>query len=216
MNRLHIINFINPSWYRQITEFLSDHPDFNKLIPIVALDEYPTGFNKNPHESDEDAPRNIFETIIYGLAHASVDVDYGKLQYLKIVSYLRTIEKFTHDMEFPFEVEDIKKRTYKELINTILDANIEITEFKYEQLPIVENVWGMGESTITLLHLLYANIENENVIPFDDKQFKRGMQMFYDLENTEKTSLKEKTDTWKNKKVGLMFIIQYAHYSEFV
>ena len=70
MNRLHIINFINPSWYRQINEFLAEHPSFNKLIPIVALDEYPTGFNKNPHETDEDAPRNIFETIIYYLCAA--------------------------------------------------------------------------------------------------------------------------------------------------
>lgn len=216
MNRLHIINFINPSWFQQITEFLNEHPAFNKLIPIVALDEYPTGFNKNPHETDEDAPRNIFETIIYGLAHASVDVDYGKSQYLKIVSYLRSIETYTYDMEFPFEVEEIKKRTYKELINTLLDEKIGITELKYEQLYIVENVWGMGESTITLLHLLYANVENENVIPFGDKQFKRGMQMFYELENTDKETLKQKTDTWKNKKVGLMFIIQYAHYSEFV
>jgi len=216
MTRLQIINFINPSWYKQITEFLQDHPAFNKLIPIVALDEYPTGFNKNPHETDEDAPRNIFETIIYGLAHAAVDIDYGKSQYLKIVAYLRQVDEFTHNMEFPFEVEDIKRRTYKELINTLLDANIGITEMTYEQLHVVENVWNMGESTITLLHLLYGEVENENVLPFGDKQFKRGMKMFYELEDTDKATLKEKTDTWKNKKVGLMFIIQNAHYSEFV
>jgi len=216
MNRLYIINFINPSWHRQITEFLQEHPAFNKLIPIVALDEYPTGFNKNPHETDDDAPRNIFETLIYGLAHAAVDIDYGKSQYLSIVAYLRTIKTFTPNMEFPIEVEEKKRRTYTELINTLLDANIGITEMTYEQLHVVENVWGMTESTITLLHLLYGEVENENVIPFGDKQFKRGMQMFYELENTEKATLKEKTDTWKNKKVGLMFIIQYAHYSEFV
>ena len=105
---------------------------------------------------------------------------------------------------------------YKELINTILDSNIAITELKYEQMHVVENVWNMTESTITLLHLLYGNLENENVLPFGDKQFKRGMQMFYELENTDKETLKKKTNTWKNKKVGLMFIIQYAHYSEFV
>ena len=139
MNRLHIINFINPSWHRQITEFLQDHPAFNKLIPIVALDEYPTGFNKNPHETDDDAPRNIFETIIYGLAHAAVDIDYGKSQYLKIVAYLRQVDEFTHNMEFPFEVEDVKRRTYTELINTLLDANIGITEMTYEQLHVVED-----------------------------------------------------------------------------
>ena len=45
MNRLHIISFINSSWYTQISEFLQEHPAFNKLIPIVALDEYPNGFN---------------------------------------------------------------------------------------------------------------------------------------------------------------------------
>ena len=95
-------------------------------------------------------------------------------------------------MEFPFEVEEIKKRTYKELINTILDSNIAITELKYEQMHVVENVWNMTESTITLLHLLYGNLENENVLPFGDKQFKRGMQMFYELENTDKETLKKK------------------------
>ena len=36
MNRLSIINFINPSWYTQISEFLIEHPSFSKLIPIVA------------------------------------------------------------------------------------------------------------------------------------------------------------------------------------
>jgi hypothetical protein len=40
--------------------------------------------------------------------------------------------------------------------------------------------------------------------------------MFYDLENPTISQLKSYTDTWKNKKVGFMFIIQYAHYSEYV
>ena len=41
MNRLTMIKFINNSWHTQVTEFLDQHPDFKKLIPIVALDEYP-------------------------------------------------------------------------------------------------------------------------------------------------------------------------------
>jgi hypothetical protein len=124
MNRLNIINFINPSWYRQITEFLGDHPTYSKLIPIVALDEYPNGFNKNPHETDDDAPRNIFETIIYGLAHAGVDVEYGKTQYLQIVEYLRKNDIFTENMEFPFDVQPEKVNTYKGLINTLLENGL--------------------------------------------------------------------------------------------
>ena len=216
MNRLTMIKFINNSWHAQVTEFLGQHPDFKKLIPIVALDEYPTGFNKNPHEVDNDAPRNIFETIIHGLAHAGVDVDYGKQQYLIVVAHLRTFNTFTKNMKFPNVVQSEKVKTYQELINTLLDNNIGITEMKFEDLHIVENVYGMGESTITLLNLLYADVESESVIPFSDKQFNRGMKMFYGLDNPTISQLKEYTNTWKNKKVGFMFIIQYAHYSEYV
>jgi hypothetical protein len=216
MDRLTIINFINPSWFRQITEFLEEHPSFSKLLPIVALDEYPTGFNKNPHESDPDAPVNIFETIIYGLALANVDVDYGKDQYLKMLTYLRATDVFTENMEFPDDIEEKKVRTYRELVNTLLENNIIINEMTFEQLPIVENVWGMTESTITLLHLLYNEIESERCLPYNDKQFKRGMSMFYELEDTSVDKLKAITATWRNKKVGLMFIVQYAHYSEYV
>ena len=216
MNRLSIINFINPSWYTQITEFLIEHPKFAKLIPIVALDEYPNGFNKNPHETDENAPRNIFETILYGLAHANVDIEYGKSQYLMLIDHVRRYDVFTEDMDFPEETQPDKVRTYKELVNTLLENNIIITEMKYEQLYVVESVWGMTESTITLLHLLYDIVTTDRCLPYNDKQFKRGMSMFYELENSSKAELKAITDTWTNKKVGLMFIIQFAHYSEFV
>jgi len=140
MNRLTIIKFINNSWHAQITEFLEQHPNFNKLIPIVALDEYPTGFNKNPHEADKDAPRNIFETIIHGLAHAGVDVDYGKEQYLIVVAHLRQFNTFTKNMPFPDNVQIEKVRTYQDLINTILDNNMAVTEMQFEDLHIVENV----------------------------------------------------------------------------
>jgi hypothetical protein len=216
MNRLSIINFINPSWFRQITEFLEDHPSFNKLNPIVALDEYPNGFNKNPHETDPDAPLNIFETILYGLAHAGVDVDYGKSQYLKITHYLRQFDKYEHNMDFPDDLQPEKIRTYRELINRLLDVNIGITEMRYEDLHFVEDVPGMGESTITLLHLLFDEVTSDKCLPYGDKQFNRGMRMFYNLENPTKAELKSITETWRNKKVGLMYIVQYAHYSEFV
>lgn len=216
MNRLNIINFINPSWFKQITEFLTEHPKFGKLIPIVALDEYPNGFNKNPHETDDDAPCNIFETIIYGLSHANVDIEYGKTQYLMLTKHLRNVGVYTENMEFPQETEAGKVRTYREIINTLLDKNIAINDMKYEDLHIVENVYGMTESTITLLHLLYDVVTTDRCLSYGDKQFKRGMSMFYELELPTKEQLKEITDTWTNKKVGLMYIIQYAHYSDFV
>jgi len=216
MNRLHIINFINSSWYNQIIDFLDEHPPFKKLIPIVALDEYPNGFNKNPYEDDKDAPRNIFETILYGLALAGADVDYGKAQYVMILNYFRQCDVFTEDMDLPDDTQPEKVPIYKALVNKLLETNIIVNELKYEDMKIIESVEGMSESTVTLLHLLNDEVTSDKCLPYGDKQFKRGMSMFYDIENPTKEKLKLITDTWTNKKVGLMFTVQYAHYSEFV
>jgi len=216
MNRLHIINFINASWYNQIIDFLDEQPSFKKLIPIVALDEYPNGFNKNPYEDDKDAPRNIFETILYGLALAGADVDYGKAQYVMILNYFRQCDVFTEDMDLPDDTQPEKVPIYKALVNKLLETNIIVNELKYEDMKIIESVEGMTESTVTLLHLLYDEVTSDKCLPYGDKQFKRGMSMFYDIENPTKEKLKLITDTWTNKKVGLMFTVQYAHYSEFV
>lgn len=218
MNRLIIINFINPSWYKQITEFLIENPAFNRLIPIVALDEYPNGFNKNPHENDRDVPRNIFETILYGLAFAGADIDYGKIQYLLMINYFRNVQEITKDMEMPEDAQPEKIPIYKALVNKLLEKNIALNELMYnpEHMEIIESVEGMTESTVTLLYLLYDEVTRDRCLPYGDKQFKRGMSMFYELESPTKAELKEITDKWTNKKVGLMFVVQYAHYSEFV
>jgi hypothetical protein len=218
MNRLHIISFINSSWYTQISEFLQEHPAFNKLIPIVALDEYPNGFNKNPHEDEKDVPRNIFEIILYGLAFAGADIDYGKIQYLLMINYFRNCDVFVEDMEMPANAQPEKVPIYKALINKLLEEDIIVTELKYtpEHMKIIESVEGMTESTVTLLYLLFDEVTRDRCLPYGDKQFKRGMSMFYGLENPTKEVLKKITDTWTNKKVGLMFVVQYAHYSEFV
>jgi hypothetical protein len=218
MNRLLIINFINPSWFRQISEFLLEHPPFTKLIPIVALDEYPNGFNKNPHEDDKDAPRNIFEIILYGLAFAGADIDYGKYQYLLMIDHFRKCDRIERDMDMPRNAQPEKIPIYKALVNKLLEKNIAINDLAYnpEHMEIIESVEGMTESTVTLLYLLFDEVTRDRCLPYGDKQFKRGMCMFYGLENPTKQELKAITDTWTNKKVGLMFVVQYAHYSEFV
>jgi chemotaxis protein histidine kinase CheA len=218
LGRLHIINFINTSWYIQINQFLEEHPAFYKLIPIVALDEYPNGFNKNPHEDDKDAPKNIFEIVLYGLAFAGADIDYGKYQYLMMQNYFRECGEIYKDMEMPEDAQPEKVPIYKALVNKLIENNISTEELMYcpEHMEVIESVEGMTESTVTLLYLLFDEVTRDRCLPYGDKQFKRGMSMFYELENPTKEELKAITDTWTNKKVGLMFVVQYAHYSEYV
>ena len=218
INRLHIISFINFSWYIQISEFLQEHPSFNKLIPIVALDEYPNGFNKNPNEDDKDAPRNLFEIILYGLAFAGADIEYGKYQYLLMTNYFRCCDVFIEDMDMPEDAQPEKVPIYKALINKLLDEDIDVDDLVYtpEHMEIIESVEGMTECTVTLIYLLFDEVTRDRCLPYGDKQFRRGMSMFYGLENPTKAELKAITNTWTNKKVGLMFVVQYAHYSEYV
>lgn len=216
MERLAIILFLNPRWYSQINDFLVENPDFKKLLPIVALDEFPNGFNKNPGEQDKTAPLNIFETILNGLAYAWADIDYGRKQYLMMLDYFRDHTDLSNDMVLPETTQPEKVPIYKALISALIENDIPKHELIYspEHMEIIENVPGMTESTITLLHLLYDKVESDRCLPYGDKQFKRGMCMFYDLDNPTKEELKEHTNKWTNKKVGLMFVVQLAHYWE--
>ena len=40
------------------------------------------------------------------------------------------------------------------------------------------------------------------------------MKNFFELTDASEPKLKEITKTWKNKKVGVMFIIQFAYYAD--
>ena len=60
MNQLTHIKYTNYNWYTQIVEFLTVHPEFKQLLPIVAVDEFPLGFNKNPHEATQQYFRNNY------------------------------------------------------------------------------------------------------------------------------------------------------------
>ena len=135
-----------------------------------------------------------------------------------MLNYFRKCDVFTEDMEMPENAQPEKIPIYNALVNKLLEKEIIVNELKYtpEHMEIIESVEGMTESTVTLLHLLYDEVTSDKCLPYGDKQFKRGMSMFYELETPTKDVLKEITDTWTNKKVGLMFIVQFAHYSEYV
>jgi len=215
MERLVFIGLINPEWYKQINDFLEENPTYKKLIPIVAVDQHPNGFN--PSDVDEFSPTNIFETMLHGLAFAEEsNIDYPAYQYRILVTYLRKT-KLTKDMDFPPEISERKVRTYRELINTILDNGIEANDFKYQDFHLVENIYGMSESTITLIHLLHDELTSDRCIPYGNKQFVNGIMMFYKLDTPPTLEfMKEVTSKWTNKKVGLMFIVQCAHFGQYI
>jgi hypothetical protein len=216
--RMFIIYSINKPWYDQIIQFVSENESFSKLLPIAALDEYPIGFNKNPYENDPNPALNIFETLLSGIAYDGSDIEYGGEQKILMLNYFREFKELSYDMKLPDDVQSDKIPLYKSLIKMMLDNNISIDELSYtpEHINLIENIDGMPESATTLLHILYDDVSSDKCIPYGYKQFKRGMSMFYNLENPSKDELKEIVNNWTNKKVGFMFIVQYAHYSDYI
>ena len=213
LNRLTAIKFLNRNWYNQVNDFLTEHPEFNKLIPILATDEYPTGFNKNPHESTpyESAALNIFETILFGVSISNVPQDDGRKQYVELVKYYREVPIFHRDMVPNVKLEEKKLKTYQNFVNELLDNDINPNEMTLDDLCIPQRIIGIGDSVLDLVYLLYADVDDERVVPYLEEKFVEGMERLY-RKKMSQFEIKQKADTWKNKKVGVMFITQYAYY----
>lgn len=208
--RLSLIASINLTWYQEIVSFVEENPEFGVLIPYVSLTKYPIGFNKNPGERfAPDAPRNIFETLIYSIAAAGVNMDYGHKQYKQIVTYLRSVDFFEENIEFPFKIQPKKIQIYKDLINILLQNNIDINQMKMSDLELVKQVKGIGVTAISLCEELYGDGQT---IPYTDRQWCIGFSKLYNISKPTKKQILDITNKWTNKKVGIMFICQCYYY----
>jgi len=211
MNRLSAIKLLNRGWYEQVNDFLTEHPEFNKLMKILAIDEYPAGFNKNPGENNPYSALNIFETILFGVSISNVPQEDGKKQFIELVKYFREVPFYHRDMVPNVELEDKKLKAYQNLINELLENEINPNEMTLDDLYIPQRIIGIGDSVLDLVYLLYADTDDERVVPFLEEKFIEGMERLYKKKMTQ-TEIKQKVSTWKNKKVGVMFITQYAYY----
>lgn len=211
IKRLQMIQSVDPDWYNQVVEFVEENPEFFKVIHLTSLTKYPVGFNKNPHEPFEpNAPRNIFETILYAVACAGVNMNYGYQQYVQIVSHLRTICIYEENMEFPFKVQPKKLTIYQNLINLLLQNNVNINEMTLDDLLLVQQVKGIGITTIHLCYQLFG--DNIDMVPLSDRNWVKGFSKFYKIPNPTKNQILEKTNKWTNKRVGSMYINQCFNY----
>lgn len=218
LNRLFIIQLINKPWFKQIVEFLEVHPEFLRLMPIVALDEFPRGFNMNPYENDDTQPRDLFETVLHGIASCDgVKPDTAKRQFVKIAKYYREGNPFSVDMVFPFKIGKKKLTAYRKVINVLLNNGVDLRKMTVDDIDPLDQQDLITYGTITLVYLLYADVNDDRVVPYYDAKFVKGLMAFYGIEDMPTLSqVKEITASWQNKKVGVMFAIQYAHYSKYI
>ena len=209
-NRLMLVNLVNPDLYNQILDFVKENPEFYVLLPYAAITIYPLGFNKNPGEPfDPSAPKNIFETLIYTIAHAGVKTKYGYEQYKQLVTYLRTIDYFEENMDYPFKVQPKKLQTYKDLINILLQKDININKMTLNDLELVKEIKGIGVTAISMCEQLFGDGQ---IVPYTDRHFKNGFSKLYNIQTPTKKQILDITNKWTNKKIGTMFIRQCHNY----
>lgn len=208
--RLQTIAHVDREWYQQIMSFVEKNPLFQPLLPYASLTKHPIGFNKNPGENyDPDAPRNIFETLIYCIAESGVNAKYGYKQYRDIVNYFRQTDYYEENMEFPFKIQPKKIQVYKDLINVLLDKDIDIPNMTLEDLEHIKTVKGIGPTALAMCHQLYGDGQ---YIPYTDRYFIGGFKKLYNIDKPTKKQIIEATNNWDDKRVGTMFIYQCYHY----
>lgn len=197
-DRLTLVKLIDPLWHQQIISFIEENPEFEILIPYTSLTKYPVGFNKNAAEPfDPDAPRTIFETLIFAISAAGVKAEYGYNQYKQITSYLRTIDILDENIEFPFKIQPKKINIYKNLFTTLLQNNINMNSMRLEDLEIVKQVKGIGITALSLCEQLYGD---GLIVPYSDSQWCRGFSKFYNIKKPTKKQILEISNKWTNKK----------------
>jgi hypothetical protein len=213
INKLLETKFTNRRWYAQVIEFLAEHPEFNKLMPIVAIDEYPIGFNKNPNENNPNSALNIFETLLFGISISNVPQEEGRQKFVELANYYRNVPFFYEDMIPTVKLDPKKLKVYQTLVNQLIEAEINPLEMTIDDLYIPQRIIGIGDSVLDLVYLLYADASDERCVPHLEEKFVEGMERLYKKKMTPQ-EIKEKTDTWKNKKVGVMFATQYAYFHQ--
>lgn len=217
-HRLSILKQVNPIYAEEIESFVKNNPEFLKVGHILALSEYPHGYNKNPGEKYNPlAPTTIFEHLVYYIACIGVNYDYALKQWEIILKTLRNKSVYQNDMLDKLDLSVLQKKKqqiYKDLC--ILLRKYEIfpnNSLNYQQvINICKELKGVGQGCVNHLTLFYGDKNNVSV-DYTDFTFMKGFIKFYNLqEKPTKKEILKLTSNWSNIKIGNMFMFQCAHY----
>ena len=215
-DRMSIIAMKDPVWFQDISRFLEENTEFQQLLPYVALTRFPIGYNKNPGETYRpDAPSNLFEAVLFGIAESGVRATYGQNQYNQIMTYIRNMPLCDiYFQEFPFRVQPKKQPIYHNFIQVLIKHGFKNqTDLNtISQLHnIADELKGVGPTTIHLCEMLFGS-SNEVTIPYTDRGFRSGYSKFYKIPKPTKRQMLDTAQKWTNKTVGIMFVMQCFYY----
>lgn len=212
--RLSYLFHVNPSYAGEILELMTHNPEFLSIGHLISLTERPVHFNLNKNEPyNINAPANVFEFLLYYIAEAGVNANYGNKQWIKIREYIRVNKNDPlTNLVSSVDLQLKKQQIYKDLNIVLLKYNINPYDLTLDQVITIKNeVKGIGDGCITFLQSLYAS---ETTLPnYSDIGFQKGFMKFYKMDKRPtKKQVFEKSKTWHNIRIVNSLMMQCYHY----
>lgn len=209
--RLSYLYYVNPSYASKILNLMDNNPEFLSIGHLIALTEYPVNFNFS-EKHNSDAPANVFEFLMYYIAEAGVNANYGHQQWLKIKNYIRLHKDNPLDHLTDIDLQPKKKQVYIDLNLTCLKYNIKPYHLTLNNIITFKSeIKGIGDGCITFLQSLYS--EDEPLPNYSDIGFKKGFMKFYKMDKKPtKKQVFEKSKNWSDVRIVNMLMMQCYHY----
>lgn len=216
--RLSYLFHVNPDYASEILELMIHNPEFLSIGHLIPLTERPVNFNLNKNEPyNVNAPANVFEFLLYYIAEAGVNANYGNQQWNKIRDYIRLhkADPLTN-LVSSVDLQPKKQQVYNDLNKILIKHNINPYDLTLTQvISFKKEVKGIGDGCITFLQSLYATkFTNETTLPnYSDIGFQKGFMKFYKMDKKPtKKQVFEKSKDWSNIRVVNALMMQCYHY----
>lgn len=205
--RISWLLYTNYNYANEILNFMEHNSEFLKIGHLISLTEKSVGFD-NP-----EMPQGVFEMLIYYIAEAGVNANYGYKQWIMIKDYIRSHQNNPlTDLSNNIKIQPKKHQVYKDINIYLNKNNIKHYDLTLQYAVVMQNnIKGIGDGCITFLQTMF---NGKVTIPnYSDIGFKKGFQKFYELNNQPtKKQIFEKTKNWSNIKIGNMMMQQCYHY----
>lgn len=182
-DRLMYVKMTDPEWGCLIQDLFDTNPEFRPYIGIVPMTRYPMGYGLNPGEpSRPDMPQNMFEHLIYYIAEAGVNSNYGHKQWDLISQALRS-----HDGDLKQVLCKFKSLIQPKKVQTYIDlAECLKPPMNLSDLDIIKEIKGIGIGAIAQIRHFYS--DEIDTASLSDRGFISGLMKIYNFQT--KPSLK--------------------------
>lgn len=196
MNKLEIIQLVNPEWGILLQCFLMDYPEFKPYSYRLPMSpSYPLPFEN---------VNTLFQAIFYYICASGVNFNYALKQWEYIYPLINTNnweELCERVMNFRADqrIQPKKREIYYNICEFMKLQNLTHNTIQPDNVSLLkENVKGIGVGCIAWIKKHFTS--SDDCVEYTDIYFKKGFKILY--KNDTLKMRKNKADEWKEKGYG--------------